>query len=109
MKNNIRKLRLSRNLTEKELGELIGKSQQSVSRLENGNRTISIHELHILADYFNVSTDYILARTNITNPTNHRDMLKKFIAENADVLKQLDDLDPDEIKFIESIKNKCMN
>ncbi len=65
MKNNIRKLRLSHNLTEQELGELIGKSQQSVSRLENGKRKIKIHELHILADYFNVSTDYLLARTDI--------------------------------------------
>ncbi len=65
MKNNIRKLRLSHNLTEQELGELIGKSQQSVSRLENGKRKIKIRELHILADYFNVSTDYLLARTDI--------------------------------------------
>ncbi len=35
------------------------------SRYERGVRTIPIECLLILADFYNVSTDYILGRTNV--------------------------------------------
>ena len=42
MKNNIKKLREEYNLTQKDIGELLSKSQQSISRLEKGQRDIDI-------------------------------------------------------------------
>lgn len=35
MKNNVKKLRLEHKMKQEDIGELISKSQQSVSRLEN--------------------------------------------------------------------------
>ncbi|MCD8222879.1 MAG: helix-turn-helix domain-containing protein [Clostridiales bacterium] len=61
MKSNIRKLRKDRKLSQAELGEIIGVSQQIISRMERDRNRIEIDNLLSLADYFGVSTDYILA------------------------------------------------
>ncbi|MCD8222673.1 MAG: helix-turn-helix transcriptional regulator [Clostridiales bacterium] len=61
MTSNIRKLRKERKLSQAELGEIIGVSQQIISRMERDRNRIEIDNLLSLADYFGVSTDYILA------------------------------------------------
>ncbi len=60
MKSNIRKLRNEREITQAELARVIGKTQQAVSQMEQDRERISIGSLVIMADYFDVSTDYIL-------------------------------------------------
>ena len=42
-------------------------NQNTISRYETGEREPSINELIKIADYFNISIDYLLERTN--NPT----------------------------------------
>lgn len=59
---NIRKLRQERGLCQEELGRRVGASKQSVSNWENENIMPSIDLLVRLADYFSVSTDYLLGR-----------------------------------------------
>lgn len=61
---NIRRLRQERGLCQEELGRKIGASKQSVSNWENGNIVPSIDLLVRLADFFGVSTDYLLGRQN---------------------------------------------
>ncbi len=61
MRSNIRKLRRDRDLSQAELGKIIGVSQQIISRMERDRNRIEIDNLLSLADYFGVSTDYILA------------------------------------------------
>ncbi len=58
----VRRLRQERGLGQAELGEQLGVSKQSVSNWENGNITPPIDVLVRLADYFGVSTDYLLDR-----------------------------------------------
>lgn len=60
MESNIRKLRRKLGLTQKELGEQIGVSQQVISRMECERESISVDVLLRLASYFEVSTDRIL-------------------------------------------------
>ena len=59
----IRRLRLERGLNQEELGKRIGVSKQSISNWENGNIVPSIDLLVSLAEFFSVSTDYLLGRT----------------------------------------------
>ncbi len=59
---NIRKLRQSRGIGQLELGRRVGASKQSISNWENGNIMPSIDLLIRLADFFGVSTDYLLGR-----------------------------------------------
>lgn len=65
----IRDLREDNDLTQKEMSNILNCSQQVYSNYELGQRDIPTALLIKIADYYDVSTDYILGRTNnpITN------------------------------------------
>ena len=64
MQNNLRKLRKENNLTQVALQMQTGIEQALLSKFENGERIPPTESLIILADFYNVSIDYILGRTN---------------------------------------------
>ena len=57
---NFKKLRKSRNLTQKEMGAKIGLSKAVVSKYENGIGYPTYDVLIRIAQYFGVTTDYLL-------------------------------------------------
>lgn len=57
-------LQKERKLNKKEIFETIGLSRTAYYRYETGEREPSISILTALADFFNVSTDYLLGRTD---------------------------------------------
>lgn len=57
---NFKKLRKSRNITQKELGAKIGLSKAVVSKYENGMGYPTYDVLIRIAQYFGVTTDYLL-------------------------------------------------
>ena len=61
IQNKIRDLRISRNLTQAELGKAVGVSMQAVSKWERGGLP-DISILIVLADFFHVSLDELLGR-----------------------------------------------
>lgn len=63
MNNNLRKLRKKHNLSQVALQMQTGIDQALLSKFENGERIPPTETLMILADYYNVSIDYILCRT----------------------------------------------
>lgn len=63
LNENIKKLRVAKNLNQVEFAKLIGVTKQCVSNWENDNVIPSIEMLVKMADLFNVSTDYLLGRT----------------------------------------------
>lgn len=65
MKNNLRKLRKEHKLTQVALQMRTGIEQSLLSKFENGERIPPTETLIILADFYNVSIDYILCRTDI--------------------------------------------
>ena len=58
----IKNLRQSRELNQVQLAEKLGVKKQSVSNWENDNIMPSIDMLIKIADFFDVSTDYLLGR-----------------------------------------------
>jgi len=64
MQNNLRKLRKEHNLTQVALQMQTGIEQALLSKFENGERIPPTESLIILADFYNVSIDYILCRTD---------------------------------------------
>lgn len=58
-------LRKSSNLTQRQLASYLGISQPSYVRYENGSAEPTFEKLVMLADYFEVSIDYLLGRTEI--------------------------------------------
>ena len=63
MQNNLKKLRKERKLTQIALQMETGIEQALLSKFENGTRIPPTETLIILADYYGVSIDYILGRT----------------------------------------------
>lgn len=63
----LRDLREDHDLTQKEIAAILGIQQTVYSRYERGFQAIPIEHILKLADYYNVSIDYLLERTN--NPT----------------------------------------
>ena len=57
-------LRKTNKLSLEVLGNAIGISNQAVSLLEKGQRSPSFEVLIALADYFDVSLDYLTGRTD---------------------------------------------
>ena len=55
-------LRQDRGLTQKELGKALSVSTGTISNYENGVHYPDLEKLVQLADYFQVSTDYLLGR-----------------------------------------------
>ena len=60
LNENIKQLRLSRNLSQVELAKALGVTKQSVSNWENNNIQPSIEMLIHLAQFFSVTTDFLL-------------------------------------------------
>jgi len=57
-------LRKQSGATQVDLSELLGVTKTQISDLENGKTTTSLARLCLLCDYFNVSADYLLGRTD---------------------------------------------
>ena len=64
MKTNLKKLRKARGLTQIAVQMGTGIDQSLISKYENGERIPPTDVLIILADYYGVSIDYILCRTD---------------------------------------------
>ena len=59
----IKELREDRDLTQQELAKFLNISQQAYSHYEVGDREISLDLLIKLANFYNVSLDYIVGRS----------------------------------------------
>ncbi len=70
----IRNLRIKNNLSSKELSKILNISESSVSLYESGKRKPSLGLIIKIADYFSVSTDYLLG---ISHKENENNMVEK--------------------------------
>lgn len=57
-------LRKQTRLKQSELGEALGLSNKTICAIEKGYRKTTVDKLVILAEYFHVSTDYLLGITD---------------------------------------------
>lgn len=65
-KNILKSLRNSRGLTQDELSKQLNISRSTIGMYESGAREPDFETLELIADYFNVDTDYLLGRTTKT-------------------------------------------
>ena len=64
----LKELREEKELTQEALGELINLTKANISKYESGKLEPNIETINFLASYFGVSSDYLLARTDVRNP-----------------------------------------
>jgi len=61
---NLRGIREDRDIKQREVADILGVSQNTYSQYENGVIALTAEVLIKLADYYGVSIDYLLDRTN---------------------------------------------
>ena len=59
----MRNLREDKDLTQKQVGAIINKSQQGYSHIEDGRAELKIDDLIKLCRFYNVSADYFIGLT----------------------------------------------
>ena len=64
----IRELREDHDLTQKYMAHYLNVIQRTYSRYERGERIIPPHVLCKIVDFYNVSVDYLLERTDTKQP-----------------------------------------
>lgn len=92
----LKEVRISLNLTQKEMGEAVGFSSQGIGALENGLYTPNFHVLRSLKKVFNISYDYLFDGKGIASATKELEELKdkynKAVEENERLKRVVDKL-----------------
>ncbi len=60
----LRDLREDNDLLQKQIAEVLDITREQYQLYESGKREIKVHQLIVLADYYDVSIDYLLGRTD---------------------------------------------
>lgn len=76
--NRIKQLRNEKNINQDVLAKLLGLEIAGISKLETGRVPLKDEYIVKLAEYFGVSTDYLLGKSDIRNP-------EKIDIDKADV------------------------
>lgn len=109
MCNVIKDLRLSRHLSQQKLGEILGTTQQTISKVENNKYDIPLDLLINYSKYFNVTTDYILGLTDIKRNLQGQIVVNKILDEYYDFLIQFQSLTKDNRKTIEILMYRLLD
>lgn len=112
MQNRIRELRKQHKITMKQLGEVIGVAESTISQYETGKREPDNETLLRLGEYFGVSVDYLLGAAvqketpPVLTKKDERDIEKILAAARSQLENQeglMFDGDPASPEAIESI------
>ena len=103
----LKELRTAHHTTQSQLANIIGVSQQAVAQWENDKADPDNAILIKLADYFNVTIDYLVGRTNKNN-TNELNL--SITLDQIDIIKRLQSLDEAAQEIaLDNIKNTLDN
>lgn len=106
--NRLKLLREEKGLIQKDIAKLLNVSIPAINQYENGKRDMSTETVIKLAEYFDVSTDYLLGKSDIRNP----EELKNVKFANAGGL-DIEGLDEDDllelqrqVEYMKKLKQK---
>ncbi|MCL6446826.1 MAG: helix-turn-helix transcriptional regulator [Armatimonadetes bacterium] len=103
-------LREEKKLSQEELGKIFHLSQSTIAYYEKDKKQPSQKTLQKFADFFNVSVDYLLGRTNNPKPaySNYFDTtmeeISSILSKNPHLLKFFNEINQQDISLLEKIK-----
>lgn len=89
---NLKQLRTSRGMTQNSLAKILNISRSCIANYESEKRQPDHEMVKRIADYFNVSIDFLLGRSAVKMSVSSKDEMLK-IQQVGDVLKLGDKLD----------------
>ncbi|CDF20060.1 putative uncharacterized protein [Clostridium sp. CAG:609] len=66
--DRLREIRKDRDIKQEDVAKALGIKRQQYSEYEIGKRLIPLHYISDLADFYNVSVDYLIGRTDTKEP-----------------------------------------
>ena len=90
--NRLKQLREENNLTQLELAQKFNITSQTISQYERGIRTPDFNLLNSITDFFGVSVDYLLGRTDIRNFNDNNASVDKEESSLIDDYKKLNSI-----------------
>jgi len=102
--DRLRQLRKEKDISQEVLAKILQVSPSTIGMYEQGRRIPDTDKLNRIADYFNVSTDYLLGRTDIRKASAPEDNLTIAAHHNGNrwTQEELDEIE----RFKEYIKSK---
>lgn len=91
LKERIKELRLEKNIMQKEMSETIGIAPRTLRGYEGGTREPNIDKLIEIANYFDVSLDYLVGRSD--NPKGLTNDISSIDKDEGVNLKAISDTD----------------
>lgn len=93
MESRIKQLRESRNMIQEILASELGITQQMLSKYERDIMCIKVDVLKKLAEYFNVTTDYLLGISDVKRDLQGQIRINKALDEYYDLVEAYKGLD----------------
>ena len=93
MENRIKNLREKRGLIQELLAAELGITQQMLSKYERDSSIIKVDVLKKLAEYFNVTTDYLLGLSDVKRDLTGQIRINETIHEYYDLIEVYKKLD----------------
>lgn len=87
MVENLKKLRNEHGISQQQLADIVGVSQQSINKYENHNVEPDITTLKVIARYFNTTIDYLVGYDNRNNMSAADELLRIFNEMTAEQQK----------------------
>lgn len=73
---NLKTLRKQSGITQQEIANIINTSRSCISNYESGNRQPDNETIKLIADYFDVSVDYLFGRSEVKTLIKSNSLLK---------------------------------
>lgn len=111
MESRIKQLRENRGLIQEILASELGITQQMLSKYERGVLCIKVDVLKKIAEYFNVTTDYLLGISEVKRDLQGQMKMNKTLDTYYDLIeiyKGLDEYDQELVwSIMQTVKKTC--
>lgn len=110
--DRLKELRTESGLTQEELANQLNLSKANVSKYESNSIEPNLDMLSLLSSLFEVSTDYLLGKSDLRNPLEipeHIEGIANLVLrmrsddEFSDIINKINELSPEQLKAISTI------
>lgn len=98
MLNRLKELRKEKKLSQKEIAEILGVNEKTVSRWENGENEIKLAQANMLANHFGVFVGYLLGYSDDKWGAKSINKLKNIYIEFLVNIDTISDIDLEDLK-----------
>ncbi|ABP67680.1 transcriptional regulator, XRE family [Caldicellulosiruptor saccharolyticus DSM 8903] len=102
----LKELREEKNISRSDLAEILGVSTQTIANYENGHREPNFDTLLKIADYFGVTVDYLIGRSEyrtVEEQFSKRTKFERFVVENLPYVISDEKIEKKVATFIEQV------